>query len=57
MNDYKSLVYGATFYGIGYAAASSGVLVIDPGINPGHEFADTFCTKICHQEQLRHRTV
>ena len=53
MNDYSVLVYGATFWGIGFAAASSGVLVIDPGINPGHEFADTFCTKICRPEQLQ----
>ncbi|MBR2439413.1 MAG: hypothetical protein IKB25_04390 [Lentisphaeria bacterium] len=53
MSEYKTFVYGATFWGIGYAAASSDVLVVDPGINPGHEFADTFCTKISRLEQLQ----
>ncbi|MBO5667948.1 MAG: hypothetical protein J6S43_02360 [Lentisphaeria bacterium] len=53
MKKYSTLICGATFYGIGQAVGRSGTLIVDPGVNPGHEFAGTFCTQVCKPEQLR----
>ena len=43
MKCYRKIIYGATCYGIG-AACRSGrdTLILEPGIHPGGEFADTF---------------
>ena len=42
MKCYRKIIYGATCYGIG-AACRSGrdTLILEPGIHPGGEFADT----------------
>ncbi len=43
MKRYRKIIYGATCYGIGTACrCGRDTLILEPGIHPGSEFADTF---------------
>ena len=53
MKNFSTFINGATFWAIGFASVKSDVLIADTGINPGHEFADTFCTRIVGPEKLK----
>lgn len=53
MKPCSTFIVGATFWGIGFAATQQDVFVADPTINPGHEFADTFCDHVCPVDCLK----